>query len=78
MSTQTVAIALDTELLASLDNILVDRETDRDSAINEALENYLAVQQFQREEILAGLRDADEGRTSSLEEVMERAKLWGR
>ena len=78
MSTQTVTIAIDSDLLSSLDTMLRESEADRDSVINQALENYLAVQEFHREEILAGLRDADAGRTSSLEEVMERAKDWGR
>jgi predicted transcriptional regulator len=78
MATQTVTFALSQESLDQLDRAAEELHTDRAAIVSRALDQYLSLPHYSESEVVEGLREADAGETSSLEDVMERAKGWGR
>ena len=63
-----VTIQLDDKVLGELD-ALAKIERSREDLLGEAIADYLACQQWQVEEIEAGLAEADRGEFASDEEV---------
>ena len=59
MDKQTVSFRLDTDKVSTLDILADALDRDRSYLINEAVTAYLEVQQWQIEQIKAGIRQAD-------------------
>ena len=78
MASHTVTLSLSQEALEQLDRAAHDLGADRGAIVSRALDEYLSLPQFSEEEVLESIREADAGLTSSLEEIMERAKTWNR
>jgi predicted transcriptional regulator len=64
-----VTIQLDDKVLGELDALAAKIERSREDLLGEAVADYLAFQQWQVEEIEAGLAEADRGEFASDEEV---------
>ena len=60
-----------------LDRLATARKIDRSAVISEALEQYLAFEQWQIERIKEGLRQADAGELVSQDEVAVWVDSWG-
>jgi predicted transcriptional regulator len=78
MGAQTLTISLGQEWIEQLDRAAEEAHTDRDAIVHRAIERYFLLPEFSEEEVLKGLEDADAGLSSSLEEVIERARTWNR
>ena len=64
-----VTIELDEETLSALDAFVAKLDRPRSILVGQALEEWLAVQEWQLKEIEAGIADADAGRFATEEEV---------
>ena len=69
MKTQTLNLRVSEELRAGLDRVAKAVDRPRSWVVTQAIEEYLATQLWQIEEIEAGLREADAGDFASPEEV---------
>ncbi|MGD0697747.1 MAG: CopG family transcriptional regulator [Terriglobia bacterium] len=76
MEKQTVTFPLDSDKVAALDTLAEALDRDRDSLLSEAVTAYLDVQQWQVEQIRAGLRQAEAGELIDHDEVREMAAKW--
>ena len=71
MTKQTVSFRTDAERIKALDAIAEGQDRNRSYLINEAIDNYLDVQAWQREHIRKALAAADAGEIATDEEVAE-------
>jgi len=78
MEKQTVTFPLDSDKVAALDTLAEASNRDRDSLLNEAVTAYLDVQQWQVEQIRAGLRQAEAGELIDHDQVRQMAAKWRR
>ena len=65
------------EILEALDSIADARDRDRSYMINEAIETFVELNNWQVEQIEAGLKDANEGRfvkQSEIDKILGRKK----
>lgn len=69
MSKTTISFRTDETRKDALDTIAKQQQRDRSFLINEALDNYLDVYQWQIEHIKKGIAAADRGEFVSQEEV---------
>lgn len=69
MSKTTISFRTDETRKDALDTIAKQQQRDRSFLINEALDNYLDVYQWQVEHIKKGIAAADRGEFASQEEV---------
>ena len=69
MKTQTLNLRVSEELRAGLDRVAKAVDRPRSWVVTQAIEEYLATQLWQIEEIKAGLREADAGDFASPAEV---------
>ena len=76
MEKQTVTFRLDTEKVVALDDLAKALDRDRTYLLNEAVEAYLDVQQWQLEHIRAGIREADAGKLIDHAKVKKLAGKW--
>jgi RHH-type rel operon transcriptional repressor/antitoxin RelB len=76
MDKQTVSFRLDTEKVEALDDLAKALDRDRTYLLNEAVEAYLDVQQWQLEHIRAGIRQAEAGKLIDHAEVKKIASKW--
>jgi len=76
MEKPTVTFPLDSDKVAALDTLAEALDRDRDSLLSEAVTAYLDVQQWQVEQIRAGLRQAEAGELIDHDEVREMAAKW--
>jgi predicted transcriptional regulator len=67
--TAPVTFELKEETISALDAYAARIDRPRNALVDEALEEWLALKQWQVEEIEAGIADADAGRFASDEEV---------
>jgi RHH-type rel operon transcriptional repressor/antitoxin RelB len=72
---RTISFRLEPKKVAALDRLAKLQTRDRTFLLNEAIESYLEVQQWQTEHIREGLRQADAGMGADHDKV--RAK-WQR
>lgn len=72
-----ISIRVPEELAARLDNL--SRATDRSKSYlaTLAIEEFVAVQEWQVEAINEGIADAEEGRVASHEEAVAELRKWG-
>ncbi|MEC4819013.1 MAG: ribbon-helix-helix protein, CopG family [Scytonema sp. PMC 1069.18] len=69
MSKENVTFRLDSEKRAALDVIAAAMDRDRSYVLNDAINLYLDIHQWQIEEIQKGITEADAGDFASEEEV---------
>jgi predicted transcriptional regulator len=70
MAKENVTFRLDQEKRDALDAIAAGMDRDRSYVLNEAIDVYLEMQQWQLQEIQKGIAEADAGDFASEEEVM--------
>ena len=78
MEKQTVSFRLDSDKVRALDTVAEALDRDRSYLLNEAVENYLEVQQWHVEQIKAGVRQADRGKLIDHSDVKKMAARWRR
>lgn len=76
MDKQTVSFRLDADKVDALDSLAKTLDRDRTYLLNQAIEAYLDVQQWQLEHIRAGIRQADAGNLLDHAQVKRRAGKW--
>ena len=67
--TKPITFRMDDEKVEVLDQLAVAMDRDRSYLLNEAVEDYIYVQQWQLEGIDRAIADADAGKFASDEEV---------
>jgi predicted transcriptional regulator len=77
MPVQTVSFRAPVDKLAALDALATAERRDRTSLLNEAINNYLALQTRRDLETLKALEDADAGLTLPHDKVMAWARSLG-
>jgi predicted transcriptional regulator len=78
MEKQTVSFRLESGKVAALDALAHSLDRDRTYLLNEAIQSYLDLQQWQLDEIRAGLADADAGRVVDHKKIRAMAAKWRR
>ncbi len=78
MEKQTVSFRIDSTKLDALDSLAGILDRDRTYLLNEAVRNYLDVQQWQMEQINKGIQAADAGNVFTQAEVRKMAAQWRR
>ncbi|HEX3472540.1 MAG TPA: hypothetical protein VHT28_15270 [Silvibacterium sp.] len=76
MSIRTVSFRTASEKLEQLDSLAASQQRDRTFIINEALDQYLSLQNYHRSLIEEGIRQADAGQLTAHEKVVARSKSW--
>ena len=74
---KTVSFRTDSKKVAALDALAEVQDRNRSYLLNEAVENYLELQQYHIESIKEGMRDADAGRLiddSDLEKAVNKLR----
>lgn len=69
MNRETISFRLDTDKKEKLDTIAAALDRDRSYLLNEAIDAYLEVHQWQIQHIREGIRQADGGKFASKAEV---------
>jgi predicted transcriptional regulator len=78
MEKQTISFRLESEKVSALDALADSLDRDRTYLLNEAVLAYLDTQQWQLEEIRAGIAEADAGRLIAHSKVKAMAARWRR
>jgi predicted transcriptional regulator len=78
MTKETISFRIDREKKIALDDIADELDRDRSYVINEAVDAYLEVRQWQLEHIREGLRQAQAGEFATEEEVRQAYARWRR
>lgn len=73
---ETITFSLDAEKRKAIDEIALLLERERSDILNDAIDAYLQVQQWQLEHIKEGLRQADAGEFATEEEVAAAFARW--
>jgi predicted transcriptional regulator len=76
MSKDTVTFRLPPEKRAALDEIAAGLDRDRTYVLNEAIDLYLELHQWQVAHILNGIQQADAGEFASEDEVSAAFERW--
>jgi predicted transcriptional regulator len=78
MEKQTVSFRLESEKVAALDALADLMDRDRTYLLSEAVEIYLETQQWQLDQIRAGMDEADSGKVIDHTKVRAMASKWRR
>ena len=78
MEKQTVSFRLESDKVAALDALADSLDRDRTYLLSEAVQAYLELQQWQLNEIRAGLADADANRVVDHQKIRAMAAKWRR
>ena len=78
MEKQTVSFRLASNKVAALDALAGAMDRDRTYLLDEAVQAYLETQQWQLEEIQAGVAEADSGRVIEHQQIKAMAARWRR
>jgi len=78
MDKQTISFRLDSDKVDALDVLAKALDRDRTYLLNEAVEAYLDVQQWQIKHIQASIKQADSGRLTDHHEIKKMASNWRR
>jgi predicted transcriptional regulator len=76
MDKQTISFRLQSDKVSALDALADSLDRDRTYVLNEAVQAYLDLQQWQLDEIRAGLADADAGRVVDHSKIRAIAARW--
>ena len=75
---ETISFRIEREKKAALDGVAAELDRDRSYVINEAVDAYLEVRQWQLEHIREGLRQAQAGEFATEDEVRQAFARWRR
>jgi predicted transcriptional regulator len=78
MDKQTVSFRLASDKVSALDQLAGSLERDRTYLLAEAVQAYLDTQQWQLEQIRAGIAEADAGQVIDHRKVKAMAARWRR
>jgi predicted transcriptional regulator len=78
MEKQTVSFRLESDKVAKLDALADSLDRDRTYLLSEAVQAYLDLQNWQLDEIRAGIADADAGRVVDHSKIRAMATKWRR
>ena len=78
MEKQTVSFRIESDKLSALDALADSLDRDRTYLLAEAVQAYLETQQWQLEEIRAGIAEADSGKVIDHRKVKAMAARWRR
>jgi predicted transcriptional regulator len=78
MEKQTVSFRLESEKVSALDALANSLDRDRTYLLSEAVQAYLDTQQWQLEQIRAGIAEADAGKVVDHRRVKAMAARWRR
>jgi len=76
MDKQTISFRLESSKVAALDELAGSMDRDRTYLLNEAVQAYLDLQEWQLNEIRAGIADADAGRVTDHKKIRAMAAKW--
>lgn len=76
MRKQTITFRVDAQKRKALDAVAVGMDRDRSYVLNEAINNYLEVHQWQTAHIKEGLRQAEAGEFAKESEVSAAFARW--
>jgi RHH-type transcriptional regulator, rel operon repressor / antitoxin RelB len=75
---QTISFRIDSDQVDALDALAGVLDRDRSYLLKEAVRSYLDVQKWHLQQIQAGIRDAQAGKTRSHAEVRQLVSRWRR
>jgi len=75
---QTISFRIDSDQVAALDALAGVLDRDRSYLLKEAVRSYLDVQKWHLQQIQAGIRDAQAGKTRPHAEVRQLVSRWRR
>jgi RHH-type transcriptional regulator, rel operon repressor / antitoxin RelB len=78
MDKQTISFRIDSDQVEALDALAGVLDRDRSYLLKEAVRSYLDVQKWHLQQIQAGIRDAQAGKTRSHAEVRQLTTRWRR
>jgi predicted transcriptional regulator len=78
MEKQTVSFRLESDKVSALDELAGSLDRDRTYLLAEAVQAYLDTQQWQIEQIRAGIAEADAGKVLDHRKVKAMAARWRR
>jgi predicted transcriptional regulator len=78
MEKQTISFRLEVDKVSALDTLAKSLDRDRSYLLGEAVQAYLDTQQWQLEQIRAGIAEADAGRVMDHRRVRAMASRWRR
>ena len=78
MEKQTISFRLESDKVSALDTLANSLDRDRSYLLGEAVQAYLDTQQWQLEQIRAGIAEADAGRVVDHRRVRAMASRWRR
>ena len=76
MTQETITFNLDTDKRKVLDRIASSMERERTDILNDAIDAYLEIYQWQLDHIKEGLRQADAGEFATEEEMAAAFARW--
>ena len=76
MEKQTVSFRLDSAKVDALDDLAKALDRDRTYLLNQAVESYLEIQQWQTQHIRASIKQADSGKFLDHQKVKRLAAKW--
>ena len=76
MATINISFRTDKKKAAQLDSLAKAAGRTRTEVIDEALQSYFFLQEFNLAQIDAGIKDADEGRFATDEEIQAEFARW--
>jgi RHH-type rel operon transcriptional repressor/antitoxin RelB len=78
MSLKTLTFRTPEEKVSALDSIAAMQQRDRSFVINEAVDQYLSLQEYHLALIDEGIRAADAGEVIGQKEVVKMAASWSK
>jgi predicted transcriptional regulator len=78
MEKQTISFRLESDKVSALDALADSLDRDRTYLLSQAVQAYLDTQQWQLEEIRAGIAEADAGQVIDHSKVKAMAMRWRR
>jgi predicted transcriptional regulator len=75
---QTISFRIDSDQVEALDALAGVLDRDRSYLLKEAVRSYLDVQKWHLQQIQAGIRDAQAGKTRPHAEVRQLVSRWRR
>jgi predicted transcriptional regulator len=78
MEKQTVSFRLESDKVSALDALADSLDRDRTYLLSEAVQAYLDTQQWQLEQVRAGVAEADAGQVIQHRKVKAMAARWQR
>jgi predicted transcriptional regulator len=76
MEKQIITFRLDADKINALDSLAEALDRDRSYLLNEAVDVYLDVHQWQTEQIKESIKQSDKGNVVDHEEVRKQAARW--